>query len=54
MMSYQDLIAWALLGIALVLAGKKLLSQFGHVEVDPKCKGCPIPDLKKEKFRKSD
>lgn len=53
MIGYQEMIAWALLIVAIIMAGKKFLGQFGHVEVDPKCEECPVPGLIKDKGNQS-
>ncbi|MBC8256962.1 MAG: hypothetical protein H8E85_06595 [Candidatus Marinimicrobia bacterium] len=46
-MDIQLIIAILLGIIAFIYLGKKIIKQFTHVEKDPKCEDCPVPESRK-------
>jgi len=45
-MNWQNLVALILLGGSIIFSIKMFVRQLSQVEKDPKCEGCPIPELK--------
>ena len=43
-MDMQFLIAILIGVIAILYVGHRIKKQFSHIEKDPKCDGCPVPD----------